>query len=137
MKPLAPVPAPALVLALFVLVAGTASPVAAATDLTGSWRLSAKVETFAFMLNCKLVQTGDRLGGICTDVATNDAQHKPQGSHALTAGTVQGDRVSFAYRTHFLLIPFTASYAGVLAGDTITGEAVAPGHKGSFTAVRE
>jgi hypothetical protein len=130
MKPLAPA------LALAALAMAAAVP-AAATDLTGSWRLSAKVETFAFMLNCRLVQTGERLGGVCTDVATNDPQHKPQGSHPLTEGSVDGDRVSFAYKSHFLLVPFTASYSGVLAGETITGEAIAPGHKGSFTAVRE
>lgn len=110
---------------------------AAAADVTGVWRLKAKVETFAFELECRLNQlAGGRLTGVCTDLATNDPEHKPQGSHTLTTGKVDGDRVSFAYRTHFLLIPFTASYSGVLEGDTIHGEARAPGHSGTFTATR-
>jgi hypothetical protein len=117
------------------LAAAIASPVSAA-DLTGTWKLTAKVESFGFMLNCRLTQAGEKLSGVCTDMATNDPSHKPQGSHTLTIGKVEGDKVSFSYQTHFLLIPFTASYSGVLSGDIIIGEAIAPGHKGTFTAVR-
>ena len=122
-------------LALAALASLIAFP-AFAADLTGTWRFSCKVETFGYELECKLVQKGEALSGVCTDLATNDPSHKPQGSHTLTTGRVDGDKVSFAYKTHFLMIPFTASYNGVAAGDRITGEAVAPGHKGGFTAVR-
>lgn len=110
---------------------------AAAADVSGVWRLKAKVDSFAFELECKLNQlAGGKLTGVCTDLATNSAEHKPQGSHALTTGQVEGDRVSFAYKTHFLLMPFTASYSGVLEGDAIKGEARAPGYRGTFTATR-
>lgn len=109
---------------------------ASAADLTGLWKLTAKVETFGFTLNCKFAQAGEKLTGVCTDMATNDPQHKPQGSHVLTSGEVSGDKVRFTYKTHFLLIPFTCSYSGVVTGDEFSGEAAAPGHKGTFTAVR-
>ena len=123
--------APILVLAA-VMVALPAS----AADMSGMWKLTAKVETFGFVLHCKFDQAGEKLTGVCTDMATNDPQHRPQGSHVLTSGVVQGDKVRFSYRTHFLLIPFTCSYSGVVTGDSFSGEAEAPGHKGVFTAVR-
>ena len=126
MKPAALVP---VILAL-------ATAPAAAADVSGVWRLKAKVESFAFELECKLAQAGAKVTGVCTDLATNDPQHKPQGSHTLTMGKVDGDRVTIAYKTHFLLIPFTASYSGVLNGDTISGVAKAPGHDGTFVATR-
>jgi len=124
----------ALALASVVLIAAVTP--ASAADLTGVWRLNCQVETFGFVLECKFSQTGQALGGVCTDLSTNDSTHKPQGSHPLVTGKVEGDKVSFAYRTHFLLIPFTAAYSGTVSGDRITGEAIAPGHKGVFTAVR-
>jgi hypothetical protein len=117
------------------LIAAIAAP-AAAADVSGVWRLKAHVDGFRFELECKLAQTGAQVSGVCTDLATNSAEHKPQGSHALTMGEVDGDRLTFAYRTHFLLVPFTASYSGVVSGDTITGEARAPGHNGTFVATR-
>ena len=123
-------------LALAPILLALATGQAAAADISGVWRLKAKVETFAFELECKLAQTGSKVTGVCTDLATNDAQHKPQGSHTLTMGKVEGDRVTIAYKTHFLLIPFTASYSGLLNGDTIMGEAKAPGHNGTFVATR-
>jgi len=120
---------------LLVAAAAFAGP-AAAADLTGMWKLTAKVETFGFVLHCKFDQAGEKLTGVCTDMSTNDPQHKPQGSHTLTSGAVVGDKVRFTYKTHFLLIPFTCSYSGVLSAEGISGEAEAPGHKGVFTAVR-
>lgn len=116
--------------------AGLGAAPAAAGDMTGTWKVSAKVETFAFELSCKLTQTGEKLTGVCTDMATNDPQHKPQGSHKLTSGEVVGDKIHFTYKTHFLLIPFTCAYTGRISGDGFSGEAEATGHKGTFTAVR-
>lgn len=119
---------------LALALAGATAPPA---DVSGLWKLTAKVDGFGFVLHCRLAQAGEKITGQCTDMSTSDPQHRPQGSHVLTSGRVEGDRVSFAYRTHFLLVPFTASYSGVLSGDTITGEAAAPGHKGVFTAIRQ
>ena len=118
---------------LLTIVAGQA----VAADVSGVWRLKADVDGFKFELECKLNQLmGGKVTGVCTDLATNDPQHKPQGSHTLTMGKVEGDRVTIAYKTHFLLMPFTAAYSGVLNGDTIKGEAKAPGHTGTFSATR-
>jgi len=109
---------------------------AAGPDLTGSWRLDGKVESFAYTLDCRLTQNGSALSGVCTDVATSDAEHKPQGSHTLTMGKIEGDKVTFAYQTRFLAIPFNVTYSGVLNGETIRGDITVPGRRGRFTAVR-
>lgn len=109
---------------------------ASAADLTGDWRVNGKVDTFAYVLNCRFTQAGDRLSGVCTDMETSDPEHKPQGSHALTSGSVAGDRVTFAYKTHFLAFPFTVSYSGMLTGERITGSITVPGRRGTFTATR-
>ncbi|MFV4649076.1 hypothetical protein ACNJUT_21020, partial [Mycobacterium tuberculosis] len=58
-------------------VATLAATPAFAADLTGTWRLNCKIETFGFELECRLVQQDDRLSGVCTDLATNDPKHKP------------------------------------------------------------
>jgi hypothetical protein len=121
---------------VILMVSGLSAAPAAAADLSGTWRLTAKVETFGFVLSCKFNQAGEKLTGVCTDLATNDPQHKPQGSHVLTSGEVVGDRVKFTYKTHFLLIPFTCTYTGKITDDGFSGEAAAPGHTGVFTAVR-
>lgn len=123
--------APLLALAVCAL-----APPAFAADLSGTWKLTAKVETFGFVLHCQFTQAGEKLNGVCTDMSTNDAKHRPQGSHTLTSGEVVGDKVRFSYKTHFMLVPFTCTYSGVVAGDSFSGEAQAPGHKGVFTAVR-
>lgn len=105
--------------------------------VAGHWILDGKFERFAYRLDCRLTQTGEDIGGVCTDVATSDPQHKPQGSHAITSGKVDGDTVRFTYKTHFLAFPFAVNYSGVLDGDRMSGTITVPGWRGAFTAVRE
>jgi hypothetical protein len=100
------------------------------STLSGAWRLSAKVASVPFKLLCTFDQTGDRLSGVCQEPSGHKA-------HPLTGGVVQGDRVTFKHEGRFLLNTFDVNYAGVVDGDTISGQIDVFGHTGDFTAVRE
>jgi hypothetical protein len=98
--------------------------------LSGAWRVSAKVASVPFNLLCTFDQMGDRLSGVCQE----PSGHK---EHPLTGGTVQGDHVTFKHEGRFLLNKFDVNYAGVVDGDTMSGQIAVFGHTGDFTAVRE
>ena len=109
---------------------------ASAAEVAGSWRVSGKVSSFAFTLDCNFKPAGGRLGGVCVDASTNTAKVQAGKSHPLTAGSVHGDAVTWTYRSSFLLSKFDVTYTGKLAGDRMNGSLVAQGHQGTFTAVR-
>ena len=70
---------------------------------------------------------GGKLSGSCVE---------PSGrkDHPLTAGTVDGDHVTFTHRGSFMLNKFDVNYAGVRDGDQITGRIDVFGHSGDFIA---
>ena len=105
--------------------------------LSGHWRVAGKVSSFAFTLDCQFKPNGERLGGVCTDQSTNSAKIGAGKSHVLTAGAVHGDKVTWTYRSAFLLAKFDVTYTGVVTGDRMTGSLEAQGHDGTFTAVRQ
>ena len=109
---------------------------AAATEVAGAWRVTGKVAAFAFTLNCRFTTAGGRIAGVCVDASTSDARAPAGQSHVLTAGTVDGDAVSWTYRSSFLLSKFDVTYRGRLTGDRISGSIKAAGRDGVFTAVR-
>jgi hypothetical protein len=100
------------------------------SPLSGAWRLSAKVASVPFHLICKFEQMGGKLSGDCVD---------PKGRRdmPLTAGSVDGDHVTFTHGGSFLLNKFDVNYAGVRDGDRITGRIDVFGHSGDFVAVRD
>ncbi len=107
------------------------TPVAAEdSPFSGAWRLSAKVASVPFHLICQFEQMGDKLGGQCVD--SEGRRNMP-----LTAGSVEGDRVTFSHGGRFLLNKFDVNYAGVRDGDRITGRIDVFGHSGDFVAVRD
>ena len=109
---------------------------ASAGQAGGAWRVSGKVSSFAFTLDCDFKPAGERLGGVCVDASTNSAKVRAGKSHLLTTGSVHGDAVSWTYRSSFLLSKFDVTYSGKIAGDRMSGSLSAQGHEGSFTAVR-
>ncbi len=113
-----------------------ASSLPASAQVAGRWRVTGKVSSFAFMLNCDFKPEGHRLGGVCVDASTNSAKIKGGKSHTLTSGNVSGDKVIWTYRSSFLFTNFDVIYNGEVAGDTMSGVIDAQGHKGSFTATR-
>jgi hypothetical protein len=125
--------------ALFALaavsMAALASP-AAAADVAGAWHVAGKVGTFAFTLTCTFKPQGARLGGVCVDGSTNNPKIATGRAHPISAGSVDGDKVSWTYQSNFLLTKFNVTYAGVQAGDRMSGAFHIQGHEGTFTATR-
>ena len=109
---------------------------ASAAEVAGAWRVAGKVSSFAFTLNCDFKPDGARLGGVCTDASTSDPTIKGGKSHVLTAGSVEGDKVSFTYQSSFLLSKFDVTFNGVQTGDRMSGTITVQGHDGAFTATR-
>lgn len=124
-----------LLLACAAAIVGAAAPSHAA-DLAGHWKLTGKVSSFGFTLDCQFKPEGERLGGVCTDELTTSAKVSAGKSHVLTAGSVRGDKVTWTYRSSFLLSKFDVTYTGVVAGDRMSGTLIAQGHQGSFTGAR-
>jgi hypothetical protein len=124
-----------LVLALSTAgLAALAAP--AAGQSAGDWRVSGKVATFSFTLNCRFKVDASTLSGECQDASTNDPKLKLGKIHPLTAGAVNGDRVSWTYPSSFLFTKFDVTFAGVQAGERMSGTITVQGHKGAFTATR-
>lgn len=126
----------ALAAAVLSLAAVAAPGVSSAAEVAGAWRVSGKVASFGFTLNCRFTQDGSKLGGECTDASTSDPKVNAGKSHAITSGSVDGDRVRFTYQSSFLFTKFDVTYTGVLAGERINGTVNAQGHEGTFTATK-
>ena len=118
------------------LLGAEAAQAQAPADVSGAWRVSGKMSSFAFTLNCDFKPDGDRLAGVCVDASTNDPKVAGGQSHRLTAGRIDGDRVSWTYQSRFLLTKFDVSYDGTVSGGRISGTIDAQGHEGAFTATR-
>ncbi len=127
---------PIAALAALSLIAIGAPSTSSAAEVAGAWRVSGKVSSFAFTLNCRFTPEGSKLGGLCTDASTSDPKVNAGKSHVITAGSVEGDKVSFTYQSSFLFTKFDVTYTGVAAGDRISGTVNAQGHEGTFTASR-
>ena len=96
--------------------------------LSGLWRVSGRVATFDFSVTCRLERHGDQLGGSCLEGNGK--------VHPLTAGSVEGDKITWMHKDKFLLRTFNVVYSGVLRGDAMRGELNAAGHSGAFTAAK-
>jgi hypothetical protein len=112
-----------------------ASP--AAAQVAGAWHVAGKVSTFDFTLNCDFKPDGSRLGGVCIDASTNDPKVNAGQSHTLTAGSLNGDKVSWTYQSSFLFTRFDVTFTGTRTGGRMSGTIDAQGHGGTFIAVRQ
>ncbi len=119
-----------------VAIAVLAATSSASAQVAGAWRVSGKVSGFAFTLNCDFKPGGDKLGGVCIDASTSDARVEAGKSHALTAGSIRGDAVTWTYRSSFMLSKFDVTYTGAVSGAHMSGTVEAGGRAGTFTATR-
>lgn len=124
----------ALVSLTALALAASASP--APADVGGAWRVTGRVSSFAFTLNCDFKPDGARLGGACVDASTNDPKVSAGKSHTITAGHIDGNSVGWTYQSSFLLTKFDVTYDGVQSGDRMSGTIRVRGHEGAFTATR-
>ncbi|MDB5482307.1 MAG: hypothetical protein JWO83_3360 [Caulobacteraceae bacterium] len=107
-----------------------------ADEASGRWAVSGHVAGRDFTLDCKFAQASQRLSGACVDGPTGDAKVKGGRSHALTKGSVNGNKVTFTYQSNYGIIPFGVDYDGVREGDRMSGQLTALGKSGTFTANR-
>jgi hypothetical protein len=119
--------------ALLVGLAGAAT--AAADDASGHWAVAGRAGGHDFTLKCTFAQAGEALSGACVDGPTGDAKVKGGRSHALTKGSVVGNKVSFTYHSSYGIIPLTVDYTGVRQDDRMSGQITSPA-AGTFTADR-
>ncbi len=119
--------AAAAALAAMALAAGQARAQAGPVDVSGAWRVT---------LTCDFKPDGARLGGVCVDGSTSDPKVATGKAHRLTAGRIDGDKVSWTYQSSFLLTKFDVSYSGTMTGGRISGTIDAQGRQGAFTATR-
>jgi hypothetical protein len=96
-------------------VAAFAPVVAAAADLSGTWKLDNTFNGKVSAIHCTLVQSGDSLSGTCKpDVAGMEA--------AKLAGTVKGTVAKWGYDLVFNGKPARVDYDVALAADgSLTG----------------
>ncbi len=109
----------------------------ALAQVEGTWHVAGKVSAFAFTLNCDFKPDGARLAGVCVDASTSDPKIKGGRSHTITAGAIDGDKVSWTYPSSFLLSKFDVTFDGVRTGDRMSGQIHVPGHDGAFTATKQ
>ncbi|HEX4179724.1 MAG TPA: hypothetical protein VHY32_02935 [Caulobacteraceae bacterium] len=118
-------------LSVLVVAAAIFAPsVSLASDdlLSGLWRVSGKVASFNFNVTCRLERHGEELEGACLE---------DKGKvHPITAGSVDGDKVTWTHEGHFLLKSFNVVYSAVVHDGAMHGEMSAAGHSGAFTAAK-
>jgi hypothetical protein len=108
-----------------------------AAETAQSWRVTGKVASFAFTLNCDFRPDGPRLGGSCVDASTNDPKVKGGRSHVITRGRIEGDEISWTYQSSFLLSKFDVTFNGARQGRRMSGAIHVQGHDGAFTATQQ
>ena len=141
-RPITTLAAAALMLALMLAAAPQpthADPAHADAAALGHWRVAGSVSGHAFTLDCRFEPAGapggTSFGGGCTELAAGEMGH-PGKAHALTKGTVAGDRLTWAYPVSVMFMKFDMTFEGTVAGPRMTGTASAAGRTGSFTATR-
>jgi hypothetical protein len=101
----------------------------AAAQVAGSWQVSGKIGSKAFLTNCQFTPNNTGFGGVCVESKTG--KH-----HALAKGSIAGSQVQWSYPVSFMMMTFDVNFAGTLSGNSITGTVAASGHDGTFTATR-
>jgi hypothetical protein len=97
-------------------------------DLSGNWVLTTESQMGAQDADMIVRQTGNALTGTLTS---------PRGSVDYT-GTIEGDKVAFAFMFNAQGTDLKIDYTGVVAGDTMQGKAVFGAFgEGTFTAKRK
>jgi len=112
-------------IAIAMLVLGT---LAAAADLSGTWKLEGDVAGMHIDRTCAIKQADNKLSGSC----------KNQASEATLTGAVEGQTVTWKYQADYQGIQVTVAFAGTMQSETaIAGSIDAEGAPGKFTAKKQ
>ena len=102
---------------------------AAAADVSGSWKISTKIQDAPSEIDCTFTQSGDTLGGTCARAGDLAAP---------ATGTVADKAVKWNYSIDFSGQKIEVDYAGDLTSDTaMTGKWTVAGQGADFTATKQ
>ena len=113
------------------VIAMLAPSVAAAADLTGTWKIKTKGGDGAdIVVNCKLAQAGTALTGACGLDGAPDAP-------APLTGSVNGAAVKWAYDASFQDMKLHIAFAATATDSAMTGTMDLAGMSSPFTAAKQ
>lgn len=112
--------------ALAALVALIAVPLAAATDVSGSWTMTATTPRGERTSTLVFVQEGEKL----------TVTSKSERGESTGAGTITGDAIEWSITRETPMGPMTVTYKGTVAADTMSGEAMMRDQPMPWKAVR-
>src|SRR5262249_42451000 len=115
----------------FAVILLSAATVAAANQasVAGRWQIHTSIAGNENDSVCTLTQKDAEIGGSCDTL---------QGGPATVAGKLDGDKVTFGFKTEFNGTPITVSYQGKLEAGKISGAVSVPEFavEGEFTATQ-
>jgi hypothetical protein len=106
-------------------------------QVAGPWHVTGEISGHGFILDCRFAPVNARFSGTCIEAGGADSRVKPGKVHTLSQGTINGQQIRWAYPVSVMFLSFDLSFAGTLAGDTMSGVVSASGRKGEFTAIRK
>jgi hypothetical protein len=98
-----------------------APAIAAASDLSGTWRLAITAGDMTFNIDCTMTQQGAALSGSCTPVGVDGAQP------STFIGTVSGSTARWGYDVETGGAPMHLDYTANIRSDTAMAGAILQG----------
>ena len=103
---------------------------AAAADLSGTWKIKANAGGMDLVIACKLVQAGAALTGTCGLDGAPDAP-------SALKGTVDGSSAKWAYDVTFQDMMFHVAFTGAAMDNAMTGTMDVADMPTPFTAAKQ
>lgn len=112
-------------------VAVLAPSLAAAADLSGTWKLKTQAGGMEMVVNCKLAQAGAALSGNC------GLDGGPDAPTAFTGGTVDGASAKWGYDVTFQDMTFHITFTGTATDTAMTGTMSVADMPSPFTGTKQ
>lgn len=113
-----------------VAVAVLAPSLAAAADLSGTWKVKTDAGGMDLIINCKMAQAGAALTGTC-------GLDGDPGAPSPFTGTVDGAKAKWAYDVTFQDMMFHVVFAGDVKDAAMSGTMDVAGMASPFTAAKQ
>lgn len=98
-----------------IAIALLAPSLAAAADLSGTWKLKTEAGGMELIVDCKLAQAGAALSGAC------GLDGAPDAPSAFTGGTVDGSTAKWGYDVMFQDMTFHVTFTANATDSAMTG----------------
>ena len=101
---------------------------AAAADVSGTWKMSIEMQAGTSSPVFVLTQKGETITG----------NYKGEFGEAPVIGTIKGNDLSLAYRTEVQGVPLDVTYTGTVEGNTMSGKLLLVGFgDGTFKGIKQ